>query len=324
MRAVEFENLGGPEVLRVVEAPTPEPGPGQVAVDVAWSGVNFADAKARSVGYRVESFPFRPGLEVSGTVRAVGTGVTGLTVGQHVAAMLNGGGYAETVLVPAETTFALPAALDLRDAAALTTVLATGYALIHDVARLREGESVLVQGAAGGVGTVTGQLARAAGAGQVFGVVSKAEKAAYAKDFGYDEVFVGEDFDEQVLRATGGRGVDVALDPVGGESWRRSVASLARYGRAVAFGNASEAAPWQIGFGDLAVRGLSVSGFSILGLGATDPAGLRALTERAFQEAERAGITVPITAEFPLEEAGKAHELLESRSSTGKLLLRVD
>ncbi|WP_370093430.1 zinc-binding alcohol dehydrogenase family protein [Streptacidiphilus sp. MAP12-20] len=323
MRAVVFEELGGPEVLQVAEVSAPEPGPGQVAVDVAWSGVNFADAKARSVGYRVESFPFRPGLEVSGTVRALGAGVSGLTVGQHVVAMVNGGGYAETVLVPAETTFAVPEALDLRDAAALTTVLATGYALLHEVARLREGETVLIQGAAGGVGTATGQLARAAGAGRVFGIVSKAEKAAYAKDFGYDEVFVGEDFDEQVLRATDGRGVDVALDPVGGESWRRSVASLARYGRAVAFGNASEAAPWQIGFGDLAVRGLSVSGFSILGLGATDPARLRELTERAFREAERAGITVPITAEFPLDQAAAAHELLESRTSMGKLLLRV-
>jgi NADPH2:quinone reductase len=323
MRAVAFDKLGGPEVLQVVEVPEPEPGAGEVAIEVNWAGVNFADAKARSVGYRVDSLPFWPGLEVSGTVRALGSGVTGLTVGEHVFAMLNGRGYAETVVAPAATTFAVPDALDLRDAAALGTVLATGYALLHEVARLREGETVLVQGAAGGVGTVTGQLARAAGAGRVFGVVSRPEKATHAKESGYDEILVGEDFDEQVLRATDGRGVDVSLDPVGGESWRRSVAALARFGRAVSFGNASDATAWSAGMAELAPRGLSVAGFSILALAASDPARLRVLTERAFREAKRAAITIPVTGEFSLEDAGEAHRLLDSRTSTGKLLLRV-
>lgn len=323
MRAIAFEQLGRPDVLKVTNVPTPEPGPGQVAVDVVWSGVNFADAKARSAGYRVPQLPFVPGLEVSGTVRALGPGVTGLTVGQHVAAMLPGGGYAETVVAAADATFAVPDALDLRDAAALITVLATGYGLLHDVARLRKGETVLVQGAAGGVGTVTGQLARAAGAGRVFGVVSRPDKAEHARKFGYDEVLVGADFDEQVLKATDGRGVDIALDPVGGDSWRRSVASLARYGRAVSYGNAGGEAPWNADFAELSPRGISVGAFSVLTLGAGDPAALRSLTDRAFREAERAGITLPVTAEFPLDEAARAHELLESRSSTGKLLLRV-
>ncbi|WP_042420760.1 quinone oxidoreductase family protein [Streptacidiphilus anmyonensis] len=323
MRAVAFDKLGGPEVLEVVDLPEPEPGEGEVAIEVTWAGVNFADAKARSAGYRVDALPFRPGLEVSGTVRALGAGVTGLAVGQRVFAMLNGRGYAETVVAPAATTFAVPEALDLRDAAALGTVLATGYALVHDVARLREGETVLVQGAAGGVGTVTGQLARAAGAGRVFGVVSRPEKAAHAKESGYDEVLVGDDFDEQVLRATDGRGVDVSLDPVGGDSWRRSVAALARFGRAVSFGNAGDAAPWTVGSAELAARGLSVAGFSILGLAAADPARLRVLTEQAFREAERSGITIPVTGEFALDDTGEAHRLLESRTSTGKLLLRI-
>ncbi|WP_042367432.1 quinone oxidoreductase family protein [Streptacidiphilus neutrinimicus] len=323
MRAVVFDKLGGPEVLRVVDLPEPEPAEGEVAIEVHWAGVNFADAKARSTGYRIESLPFQPGLEVSGTVRALGAGVTGLTVGQRVFAMLNRKGYAESVVAPAATTFAVPDSLDLRDAAALGTVLATGYALLHDVARLREGETVLVQGAAGGVGTVTGQLARAAGAGRIFGVVSRPEKAAPAKESGYDEILVGEDFDEQVLRATDGRGVDIALDPVGGESWRRSVAALARFGRAVSFGNAGDAAAWSAGLAELAPRGLSVAGFSILGLAAADPARLRVLTEQAFREAQRADITIPVTGEFALDDAAEAHRLLESRTSTGKLLLHT-
>src|SRR4051795_517883 len=105
MRAIVIEEFGGPEVLRVADVPEPQPGPGEVTIDVAYAGVNFADVKSRSQGYRVESLPFRPGLEVSGTIRAVGDGVTGFTPGQEVAAFLNGGGYAEVVTAPAETVF---------------------------------------------------------------------------------------------------------------------------------------------------------------------------------------------------------------------------
>src|SRR5690349_12668080 len=118
MRAIEFQEYGGPEVLRLVRAATPEPGPGQVTVDAAYAGVNFADLKARAEGYRVPSLPFRPGLEVSGRIRAVGEGVRGLRPGQQVAALVDGGAYAEVVVADAVTVFPLPAGLDLRTAAA--------------------------------------------------------------------------------------------------------------------------------------------------------------------------------------------------------------
>ncbi|MFC5909584.1 quinone oxidoreductase family protein [Streptacidiphilus monticola] len=323
MRAVVIEELGGPERLTPRELPAPAPGPGEVAVDVVWAGVNFADVKARSVGYRVEALPFVPGLEVSGTVRAVGAGVDTVAVGQQVSALLQGGGYAETAVVPAAHVFAVPAGMELRTAASLPAVLPTGYALIHEVGRLRAGETVLVQGAAGAVGSVLGQLARQAGAERVFGVVSREEKAKYALGLGYDEILVGEDFDAQARAATGGRGVDLALDPVGGDSWRRSLAALARYGRAVSFGNASDAPAWQAGFADLAPRAIGVAAFSILGLAAADPDRLRVLTAAAFDFAAAHAIAVPVTAEFDLAAAAEAHRLLESRTSTGKLLLRV-
>lgn len=164
MRAVEFQEYGGPEVLRLVQVGAPEPGPGQVSIDAAWAGVNFADIKARAEGYRVASLPYRPGLEVSGRVRAVGEGVEGLTIGQEATALVDGGGYAEVVLAEAAAVFPLPGGLDLRTAATLPTVLPTAYGLIHEVGRLQAGESVLVHSAAGGIGTVAGQLARAAGA----------------------------------------------------------------------------------------------------------------------------------------------------------------
>lgn len=323
MRAVEFQEYGGPEVLKAVTAEAPEPGPGQVSIDVAYTGVNFADLKARAEGYRVPRLPYVPGLEVSGRIRALGAGVTGLAVGQEVAALTEGGAYAEVAVADTTTVFPLPAGMDLRTAATLPTVLPTAYALIHTVGRLQPGETVLVQGAAGGVGTVAGRLARAAGAGTVYGVVSSAAKAAYAKEHGYDEVFVGA-FQDPVRQATGGRGVDLVLDPVGGDTLRAGLASLAPFGRLVSFGNASSAEPWTVGQPELYPLGISVSGFSILTLARTAPAELRRLSEQAFAKAVDGTVSLPVTAEFPLADAAEAHRLMGARTSTGKLLLRVN
>ncbi|MFF3332950.1 zinc-binding alcohol dehydrogenase family protein [Streptomyces sp. NPDC002888] len=323
MRAVEFQEYGAPEVLQVVQAETPEPGPGQVTIDTAYIGVNFADLKARADGYRVQSLPFRPGLEVSGRVRAVGEGVEGLVPGQEVAALVDGGGYAEVVVAGAVTAFPLPQGLDLRTAATLPTVVPTAHALLHEVGRLRAGETVLVQGAAGGIGTVAGQLARAAGAGAVYGVVSSAAKAEYALKHGYDEVFTTDTFSDDVRRATGGRGVDLVLDPVGGDTLRRGLDALAAFGRLVSFGNASGAEPWHVGQPELYTQGRSVGGFSILALAQSAPEALRALAERAFAKVTDGTVSLPVTAEFPLAEAAEAHRLMGGRTSTGKLLLRV-
>ncbi|MFD7020302.1 zinc-binding alcohol dehydrogenase family protein [Streptomyces sp. NPDC059928] len=324
MRAIRFDEFGGPEVLQLVEAEVPRPGPGEVSVDVAYAGVNFADLKARSSGYRVASLPFVPGLELSGRIRAIGAGVEGLAVGQEVAAMTEGGAYADVALASAVTVFPVPEGLSLRTAATLPTVLPTAHALIHEVGRLQPGESVLVQGAAGGVGTVAGQIAKLAGAGAVYGVVSSEAKADYARKHGYDDAFLTDSFDADVLRATGGRGVDLVLDPVGGETLRRGLESLALFGRLVSYGNASGEQAWQVGQAELYSRGRTVSGFSILGLAAAgDRGALRDIAGRALRLATTGQVELPITAEFPLEEVAAAHELMEGRTSTGKLLLRV-
>ncbi|OAH09272.1 quinone oxidoreductase family protein [Streptomyces jeddahensis] len=323
MRAVRIQEYGVPEVLQVVEAEAPEPGPGQVSIDVAYAGVNFADLKARAEGYRVASLPFVPGLEVSGRIRALGADVTGLAVGQEVAALTDGGAYADVAVAEAATVFALPDGVDLRTGATLPTVLPTAHALLHEVGRLRAGETVLVQGAAGGIGTVAGQLAKAAGAGAVYGVVSGAAKAEHALKYGYDGVFVGDGWADQVRSATGGRGVDLALDPVGGDTFRRSLEALAVFGRLVSFGNASSAEPWRVGQPELYPGGRSVAGFSILMLAGSAPGVLREIAERAFGTVVDGTVDIPVTAEFPLAEAAEAHRLMGSRTSTGKLLLRV-
>jgi NADPH2:quinone reductase len=323
MRAVGFEELGGPEVLAVREQPEPAPGPGEVAIDVAYVGVNFADIKARSVGYRVATLPFVPGLEASGHVRALGEGVTGLEVGQAVTAVTTSGAYADVVTAPAAVTFALPDGLDLRTAAALPIVLPTAQALIHDVGRLLAGESVLVHGAAGAVGIAVGQVARLAQADGVFGVVSKPDKAEYAREFGYDDVFLAADFDARAREATGGAGVDVILDPVGGETWRRSLDVLALFGRLVSFGNASDEDPWSADWDTLAPKAAGAFSFSVLGLAAAAPDRLRAIAARAFGLVADGRVQMPITGEYDLAEAAEAHRLIESRASTGKILLRV-
>lgn len=255
-------------------------------------------------------------------MRAVGDGVEGLAVGQEVVALTEGGAYADAVVADATTVFPVPSGVDLRTAATLPTVLPTAYALVHSVGRLQPGKTLLVQGAAGGVGTVVGQLARAAGAGAVYGVVSSAPKAAYAREHGYDEVFVGA-FQEPVREATGGLGVDLALDPVGGETLRASLASLAVFGRLVSFGNASSAAPWSVGQPELYPLGISVAGFSILTLAKTAPGMLRELAKNAFAKTVDGTVSLPVTAEFTLEEAAEAHRLMGARTSTGKLLIRL-
>jgi len=323
MRAIVIEEFGGPEVLRVADIAEPEPGPGEVTIDVAYAGVNFADVKARSQGYRVESLPFRPGLEVSGTIRAVGAGVTGFAPGQEVGAFLNGGGYAEVVAAPAATVFAAPEGLSLRTFATLPSVLPTAYGLLHEVGRLREGDTVLIQGAAGGVGTVAGQLARMGGASAVYGVVSSLDKAEHALKSGYDQVFAAATFDSDVLDATGGRGVDIALDPVGGETFHRTLKVVGRFGRLVSFGNAGSDEPWSIGPAETYPLAISVAGFSILSMAAADPQRLRELAAAAFRTVTDGGVELPVSAEFALEDAAQAHRLVESRTSTGKLLLRI-
>ncbi|MFJ8085104.1 zinc-binding alcohol dehydrogenase family protein [Streptomyces sp. NPDC096205] len=329
MRTVEFHETGGPEVLVTAEREIPEPGPGEVAVDVAYAGVNFADVLARAEGYRVENLPYVPGLEVSGRVRALGEGVTGLAVGQEVTALTEGGAYAEVAVVQAATVFPVPEGLDLRTAAALPTVLPTAYALIHQVGRLQPGETVLVHSAAGGVGTVAGQLAKAAGAGRVLGTVSSEAKAAHALAHGYDDVLVGDferdgGLEKAVRAATDDRGADLVLDAVGGETFRASLASLAPFGRLINFGNAGGGAPWSVTRADLNPLGATVAGFSILTLAATAPSRLRALAEQAFATAADGTVSIPVTAEFDLTDAAEAHRLMGARTSTGKLLLRVN
>ena len=239
MRAVVVRQYGGPEVLRLAEVPEPEPGQGEVTIGVRFAGVNFTDVRNR-IGDGLGVVPFVPGVEVAGTVRHVGDGVSGLSPGQPVAALTRGHGYAEVVSAAADLTVPLPQNLAGRpQAGGMLVTVPLALMLLRRVARVLPEETVLLHGAAGGVGTVTGQLARHWGLRPLLGTASSAAKAEFARGYGYSHVFGYTDFAEGVLAATAGRGVDVVLDPVGGQVRARSFELLTPFGRLVTYSNIS-------------------------------------------------------------------------------------
>ncbi|WP_116246370.1 zinc-binding dehydrogenase [Nocardiopsis sp. FIRDI 009] len=319
MRAVHVNAYGPPEVLEPGEADVPVAGAGEVVIDVEYAGVNFAEVMFRRGQFEI-GVPHVPGLEASGTVREVGPDVAGLVPGQRVAALtLAGGGYAERVVAPAALTVALDDGVPGDLGAAFPCNVTVALGLLRDAARLREGESVLVTGAAGGVGTAAAQIARRMGASAVYGVASTPDKAAYAADFGYDHVFTYEDLVGRVRERTGGTGVDVLLDAVGGPVRKEAMDLLAFFGRHVVFGDAAQEDAEFTGVG-LWSSSRSVGGYNLGGMVAARPDLARDRLEEAARLVADGAVRIDVTT-FRLDEAAKAHELLESRRSTGKYVL---
>ncbi|WP_203338061.1 NADPH:quinone oxidoreductase family protein [Nocardioides limicola] len=265
MKAWQVNALGEPaEVMRLVDVPDPTPGPGQLVVRVLASPANFPDALMCRGLYQVKpDLPFTPGVELCGEVTSLGEGVTGFAVGDRVigAAVMPHGGFAESAVMEVATTFAAPAALDDAQAASLYIGYQTGWFGLHRRAGIREGETLLVHAAAGGVGSAAIQLGKAAGA-TVIGVVGGDAKAAVARELGADIVVDrhSEDFVAVVKEATSGRGADVIYDPVGGETYQRSTKCIAFEGRILVIGFAG---------GDIQSAALNhalIKNYSIVGL----------------------------------------------------------
>ncbi|MEW9552842.1 zinc-binding alcohol dehydrogenase family protein [Nonomuraea sp. NPDC050783] len=317
MRAITIPAFGDADVLRLDEVTTPEPGPGQVAIDVAYAGANFAEILYRQ-GVVDVPLPFVPGIEVSGRIRALGPGVTHLRVGQQVAALtiVDSGGYAEVVTTSAELVAPLDG-LDLKPAvaAALPSNSTTAFLVLDRVARIEPGESVLVHAAAGGVGSQLGQAARLLGAGRVVGTVGSPGKIEAAREFGYDEVVL-RDRAEQAGR------FDVVVDMVGGPSRRASLDLLAPMGRMVVMGNASGAEDVGIPANELWFTNKTVSGFNLAAFSAAFPEQAGRALRRAVAAAARGELRVRVES-LPLEQAAQAHRRIESGGSTGKLVLEV-
>lgn len=321
MRAVGFDVNGGPEVLRPVELPTPVPGPGQVLLQVAYAGVNYGELQHTLGDFGPPSGTGGvdvPGLEASGVVAALGPGVTGLAVGDPVAAYLpDGGGYAEYALAPAEFAFPLDG-ITLRDGGGAALVLTTAYGVLTGAARLRAGDTVLIHAAAGGVGSVAAQIARALGAAAVFGTVGSAEKAAYAKRFGYDAVHLRDGFADRL------RDLDVILDPVGGQTRLRSLALLAPFGRLAVYGEAARESDLTLPVLPFWKSNRSLTGYNIGDLARRAPRTVRGHGLSAFALLASGTIRLDVSAELPLERAAEAHQVMRAGRNIGKTLLAVD
>ncbi|MER7750795.1 zinc-binding dehydrogenase [Kitasatospora sp. NPDC097643] len=326
MRALVMTAPGGAENSEVQEVEAPQPGPGQVAVDVAYAGLNFVDVMTRrgDAAY-AGGWPYRPGKEVSGTVRAVGEGVTGLTVGDRVVAAPVGGGLAEVVVAEAALTVPLPDGLALREAAAVPLGLATAVLLLTDAGRFTPGDTVLVHSAGGGIGGAIAQLVPLLGGGRLIGTVGRPEKAAAVVASGYDAAFARDGgLGDAVKAATDGRGVDLVLDPLGTEALELDLDVTAPGGRIVLFGNAGGGAVADLPpLSRLIAGNLTVTGFSHRFLAATAPDRLARAIRRVVDLLAAGGLELPVTELPGLADVPAAHDAMAERRATGKYVVRV-
>ena len=323
MRAVVITAPGGPEVLSWDEVPDPRPGPGEVVVEVAASAVNRADVMQRAGRYPPPpGAPPWPGLECSGAIAALGEGVEGWSRGDQVCALLAGGGYAERVAVPAGQLLPVPRGVDLVTAAALPEVTCTVWSNLFMVARLAEGETLLVHGGAGGIGTTAIQLARAHGA-RVLATAGSPEKLELCRALGAEVAisYRESDFVEEVRTATGGRGADVILDNMGASYLSRNVDALATGGRLVVIGlQGGRRAELDLG-ALLAKRG-TVAATTLRARPAAEKAAIVAgVREHVWPLVESGELRPVVDRTFPLPEAAAAHAYLDSGEHVGKLLL---
>ena len=321
MKAIVFRETGGPEVLALAEVPRPEARPGMVLMKIHAIGVNFADTLFRQGTYAVAPKPpDTPGLEAAGVIEAVGDGVTDLQIGARVAAFASKA-YAEYCLAPAAQVLPLPDGVSFADGAAFLIQGLTAYHLLHTADTTGPGRTVLVHSAAGGVGLLAVQLAKSAGA-RVLATVSSDAKAGLVKASGADAVinYAREDFADEALRLTGGRGVDLVLDAVGKPTFEEGIRCLAPFGHLVLYGR-SGGPPDPLNVFTLFPKSLKVSGFMLPTITRGFPDKMRESAAHCFALMRDSRLKLHIGKTFPLAQAADAHRFLESRESTGKLIL---
>ena len=323
MRAVIASQPGGPEVLTLTELPDPEPGPGEVVVDLTATAVNRADTLQRQGLY-----PPPPGasdvlgLECSGTISAVGPDVSGWQVGEEVCALLAGGGYGEKVLVPAGQLMPVPKGIDLVTAGALPEVACTVWSNVFMIAGLQPGETLLVHGGAGGIGNMAIQLAKALGA-KVVTTAGSEEKLELCRSLGADVAvsYRDQDFVEEVKAATDGRGADVILDNMGAKYLDRNVSALATEGRLVIIGMQG-GVKGELNIGKLLAKRGAVIATSLRARPVEEKAAIcAAVVEHVWPLVADGAVRTLVHTRFPLAEASAAHRLMESGDHIGKIVL---
>lgn len=326
MRAAVVERPGDRSALRVLDVPSPDPAPGALRIRVAWAATNWGDVQKRQGVYPdPQTYPLILGAEVSGVVDAVGVGVSRRWLGRAVAALCGPmlrGGQAEWVSVPLEYVIPVPPGVALDVAAAFPLAMLTAFHLLHSAYPLRARETALVHAAAGSVGLAVTQTARLLGA-TVIGTVGSAAKAGIAYEHGAALVIdrSREDFVDYALRFTGGRGVDLVIDSLGGDVLPRSFDALRVYGHLINIGEASGDPEFPVRK-KLYERSTSFAGFELLHAVPGSPRWRRGV-RFVVRGLRRGDLRMPIGQVFALEEVARAHEVFESRSGTGKVLLDV-
>jgi NADPH:quinone reductase len=325
MRQIQFRHFGGPDVLEVVERPTPRPGPRQALIRVHTAGVNFFETLLRENRYAVTpELPCVPGVEIAGTVAAVGDDVD-LRVGARVAVPLfasgSFGGYADHALVDAALAVPLPDTLSFETASALMVQGLTALTLVREIPP--RGKTVLVSAAAGGVGSLLVQLAKRAGARQVIAAASSADKLAFTRALGADAGadYTRSDWVDQVRAASGGNGPDIIYESAGGDVTSASLAALAPRGQLVIYGALNIQ---RFDFGAKELVGVIFKNQSLIGLSVATlltPETLASGLAELFDLAQRGELTVTIGGSYPLERAADAHRALTARGTMGKLVL---
>ena len=330
MKAIIAFRHGSLDVLQLRDVPKPEPLPNEVLIHNRFVGVNFVDTQHRSGSYYPVALPLIPGTEASGVVAAVGSDVTDFHVADRVAyAGYMGGNYAEYTRVPQDRLVLVPNTMPLELAAASLLQGLTAYMLAHQVYPLQSGDAALIHAAAGGVGLLLVQMAKRLGA-VVIGTTSSAQKALLVSQAGADHVIVHTqvDFEDTTMQLTNQQGVSVVYDGVGGSMFEKNVSVLRTRGYLVAFGLANgRPVPLDISRlsgitgtknrGSLSVTWASVNDYI------TTAEHLRAAADTVFGSILRGQLRIHITGVFPLEQAAQTHLLLESRATSGKLLLKV-
>ena len=326
MRFIDMTGYGGPEVLTLAEGPVPPPGTGEVLIRVAAAGMNRGDIMQRTGNY-----PPPPGaspvlgLEVSGTIAAVGENVGDWREGQEVCALVAGGGYAEYCAAPAPQCLPVPRGLGLVEAAALPETFLTVWTNVFERGRLIPGESFLVHGGSSGIGTTAIQLARSFGV-RVFATAGSVDKCAVCQQLGAERAinYRREDFVSVVKEATGGSGVDVILDMIGGSYAERNQQALAIEGRLVQIG-IMEGSKITLDLFQMMVRRQTITGSTLRARSVADKAAIaRLVQEKAWPLIEAGSIRTVIDRTFPLAEVAAAHRLMESSQHIGKILLTVE